>query len=267
MAEKAEKLSRKQLKAPDEFQKIGAQAVPFMVQHQKTVVMGVVGLVLLGGAVALGSYFNDRKETSARQALGKALELLDRPVKGQPSDSEAAESNDETPFKTEADKLTAEVTALDAFRAKHPGTRSAGNAGLVLGEALLREGKGKEAVAAFDDYLAHSDPNDPLRPAALEGKGYAYEQSKEYDQALSAFDQLSKDTKTDFMKGMGLYHRARILLLQGKTEEGAKALSEVPSLAPNTAAARLAQERIVLLTAQGVKVPASPPPVIAADAG
>ncbi len=92
----------------------------------------------------------------------------------------------------------------------------------MLGEALLREGKGKEAISAFDDYLLHSDPADPLRPAALEGKGYALESAQQYDEALAAFDQLAKENKTDFMKGMGLYHRARMLLLQGKTEEGAK---------------------------------------------
>ncbi len=265
MAEKAEKLTRKELKAPDEFQKIGAQAVPFLVQHQKSLVTVVVGGVLVAGVAALSSYFGDRKEAAAKQDLGASLKVIEREVKasGEAGDSQ---STDETPFKSETEKLDAEVKALSDFRAAHPGTRSAGNAGLLLGEALLRQGKGSEATAAFDDYLAHSDPNDPLRPAALEGKGYALESAKDYDKALAAFDQLAKETKTDFMKGMGLYHRARILLLQGKTDEGAKALSEVPSLAPNTAAARLAQERIAVLVAQGVKVPASPPPMLG-DAG
>ena len=39
----SEKMTRKELKAPDEFQKIGAQAVPLLVQHQKTLVIGTTG--------------------------------------------------------------------------------------------------------------------------------------------------------------------------------------------------------------------------------
>ena len=119
-----------------------------------------------------------------------------------------------------------------------------------------------------DEYLAKADGNDPLRPAAYEARGYALEAQKKYDDALNAFDLLAKENKTDFMKGMGLYHRARMLLLKGDTAAGAKTLSEIEGAAPGTAAARLAKDRITLLTSQGVDVP-KPAPVIPAapDAG
>ncbi len=54
------------------------------------------------------------------------------------------------------------------------------------------------------------------------------------------------------------YHRARILILQGKKDEAAALLVKIPVDHPNTAAARLATERTSLLAAEGVKIP--PPP-------
>ena len=71
------------------------------------------------------------------------------------------------------------------------------------------------------------------------------------------------------MKGMGLYHRARILLLQGKTEEDVKQLQEIESAAPGSSAARLAVERVGVLASQGVKIPEPPPKtaVVFPDAG
>ena len=69
------------------------------------------------------------------------------------------------------------------------------------------------------------------------------------------------------MKGMGLYHRARMLLIKGDTAAAAKTLSEIEGAAPNSAAARLAKDRIAVLTAQGVDVPKPAPVVPAIDAG
>jgi tetratricopeptide (TPR) repeat protein len=224
-----------------------------------------VGLVLVGLVVALANYFGDRKEQAAKQDLGAALKTVEREVRA--GEAPEAVPGEDKPFKTESEKVQAEIKALNDFRTKHSGTQAAANAGLALGDAYLKAGQGAEALAAFDDYLKNGDSTDPLRPAALEGKGYAYETQKDLPKALDAFDQLARETKTDFMKGMGLYHRGRILLAQGKTDEGAKALVEVPSLAPNSAAARLAQERISSLAAAGVHIPAPPPVVAMPDAG
>jgi tetratricopeptide (TPR) repeat protein len=271
MTDKQEhKMSRKELKAPDEFQKLGAQAMPFMVTHQKTIVGAVVALVAIGGIVALVSHFGAKDQQTATNDFASTLKVLKRPVNANPTPpKEGAEdaSADEAPFKTEAEKDEAVVKALTDFRSKAKGTRAAANAALPLGQALLRQDKAPEALEAFEEYLKSSDPTDPLRPTALEGKGYAYEQKKEYDQALAAFDQLAKENKSDFMKGMGLYHRGRVLLLQGKSEEGAKQLVEVPNVAPATAAARLATDRVALLVSQGVKVPQATPPAPAQDGG
>jgi tetratricopeptide (TPR) repeat protein len=262
----SDKMSRKELKAPDEFQKLGAQALPFFVQHQKTIVGAVVIFLVVGLGVTLVQYLGHRGEEEANAELGAALKDLSREVSASPT----PEPNQPAPFKTESEKDDAVIEALTAFRSKSNGSRASATAALPLGHAYLRAGKVQEALSAFDDYLKGSTSDDPLRPTALEGKGYALEAKKDYDGAIGAFDQLAKENTAEFMKGMGLYHRARVLLLQGKTDEGVKQLQQLEQAAPGSSAARLAVERIGVLAAQGVKIPEVPkaaPPQLMFDAG
>lgn len=261
----AYKDEQKELKKPDELQKLGAEAMPFLEQHGRQVVMGVGGVLLVGLVIAIGVSMSGRGEAEASRDFGAALKVLERTVSATaPTELKPGE---EPPFKTEAEKDEAIVKALTDFRAKHPGRKAAVSAALPLGQAYLRQGKADQALPLVDEYLAKSDPTDPLRPAAYEARGYALEAQKKYDDALNAFDLLAKENKTDFMKGMGLYHRARMLLIKGDTAAAAKTLSEIENAAPNSAAARLAKDRITVLTAQGIEVPKPAPIVVAIDAG
>ena len=59
------KMTRKELKAPDEFQKLGAQAMPFMVAHQKLIVMVIAAAVLIAGVIAVVNQFSSRSHEAA----------------------------------------------------------------------------------------------------------------------------------------------------------------------------------------------------------
>jgi tetratricopeptide (TPR) repeat protein len=259
----AKKDEQKDLKSPDEFQKLGQEAVPFIEQHGRQIVMAIGAVLLVGLAVGVASNVKSRNEMNAARDFGSALLVLDRPVNANPTAE--TKPGDEPPFKSESERDEAIVKSLTDFRAKSGGTRSAVSAALPLAQALLRQGKADEALPLVDDFIAKADVSDPLRPAAIEARGYVFESQKKFDDALGAFEQLARENKTDFMKGMGQYHRARVLLLKGNTAEAAKTFAEIETTAPNTAAARLAKERISLLVAQGVDVPKAPSVVI--DAG
>jgi hypothetical protein len=64
---------------------------------------------------------------------------------------------------------------------------------------------------------------------------------------------------------MGVYHQARILILQGKKEEAAQLLTQLNADHPGSPGAKLGSERLALLAAEGVKIP--PPPAAHPDAG
>jgi tetratricopeptide (TPR) repeat protein len=230
--------------------------------ERQTLVIAAVALVLVGGlAAALINYFSGRNEAKAAKALGSALAILERPIVSTPEGAQLTPLNDEEPpFKSAQEQDQALAKALTDFRTKYKDTESATTAALPLGKAEYRLGNQDAAVAAYSDYLKGAPRNDPMRAAALEGQGYAYEAQKKYDQALASFDEMSKVDASGYLEGMGQYHRARILILQGKKDEAAAVLVKIPVEHPGSAAARLAAERTALLAAEGVKIPEAPKP-------
>lgn len=260
----SDKLSRKELKQPDAFQVAGAQASSWFQERQKAIAIAVAVVILGGLGIGLLSYLSDRGEVQAAKDMGEAMKPMSRQV-----DANAAAANteegQEPPFKSQTEKDQAIEKALSDFRHAHDGTRAATTAALPLAQAEFRLGKYDDALNGFEEFLKKAASEDPMRAAALEGKGYVYEAKKDYEKALTAFEQLGRENKSDFLAGMGPYHRARVLIEQGKKDDAAKELSQIPTQFPNTAAARMAQERLSSLIASGV---APPPPVAAAfDAG
>lgn len=254
-------MSKKELKRPDAFQKVGGDAGAWLVERQKKVAAGIVVVLVVGFGVGLASYASNRGTDRSAKELGDALKVLSRPV--DPAASPPASAT-EPPFKSEREKDEALVKRLTEFRGGASG-KADSTAALLMGQANLRLGKLDEALQSFEAFLKTSTQDDPLRASALEGKGYALEAKGQLDQAMAAFDQLARENKTEFLNGMGLYHRARLLILQGKKEDAAKELAQIPSAAPGSAAARLASDRMALLVAEGVKVP--PPVAARPDAG
>src|SRR5512140_1272897 len=94
------KETQKELRRPDELQKIGQQAVPWLEQHGRTVVLAVLGAVAVGGLVAIIFHVNARGEEQASHQFGAALEVLGRPIN--PSPPAVTPEGEDTPFKTEA---------------------------------------------------------------------------------------------------------------------------------------------------------------------
>ncbi|WP_225411283.1 tetratricopeptide repeat protein [Stigmatella hybrida] len=260
---------KQELKQPDAFQRVGAEAEDWLVQRQRIVVIAV-GVLLVGGlGAALFSYTSARGEAKAAQALGAALAVLDRPVvPASEGEQPPVAPGEPAPFKTAQEQDDALVKALTAFRAEHSGTRAAAAAALPLGKAEYRLGNHDGAVAAFGEFLKGAAQNDPLRASAFEGQGYAYEAQQKYEPALAAFDEMAKLNSGGFLAGMGQYHRARILILQGKKDEAAAVLAKIPTEHAASSAARLSTERLALLAAEGVKVPTPAAPADSAqDAG
>lgn len=260
MAQKSEKLTKQELQAPDAFQKAGSEASTRVAERQKTLLIGA-GVLLVGLlGVLLAQRLSERGEEQSAAALSDSLKTLQRPISSEvPAGFEAPA--DQQPFATQQEKDEAVVKELTAFRQEHSGTRAAVTAAFNLGMAQLRLGQHKEAIASFGAFLEKTPSGDPLRATAIEGQGYAYEATKQYDQALAAFETLSKEAPPEFLVGMGDYHRARILALQDKKDEAARILVGIPPAHPGSAAARLAQERLALLAAAGVKLPEAPAPV------
>lgn len=259
MATKSEKATQRELRQPDTFQEFGLEAESWVSKHSSLVVGAVVAALGVGLIVAIVSWVGDRKETRAAKELGAALVVLDRPVVNTGEAQLQPTDGSEPPFKTDKEKDEAVVKSLTDFREKNKGTRPAATAALPLGKAEYRLGNYDAALAAFADVLKEAPKNDPLRVGALEGQGYTYEAQGKYPEAAQSFEQMGKEDAGGYLAGMGQYHQARMLILQGKKDDAAKMLADIPEKFPNTAAARQATERLNLLATQGVKVPTPAP--------
>ncbi|WP_370038482.1 tol-pal system YbgF family protein [Corallococcus sp. AB045] len=263
--QKTEKIRQQELRQPDAFQKVGADARDWLMQRQKFLAIGAGVLVLGAVGVAIASEVSRRGEETASMALGQALTVLDRPVTGvDPVDPSATEP----PFPTEQARDEEVVKQLAAFRKEHGGTRSATTAALPQAKAEFRLGQNDAALASLDVFLKGAPENDALRASALEGQGYAYEAKGDYAQASTSFEAMEKADTGEYLVGMGAYHKARMLILQGKKDDAAQVLSKIPTDHPSSAAARQATERMAVLAAEGVKVPTPAPPAApATDSG
>ncbi|MBU8894757.1 tetratricopeptide repeat protein [Corallococcus sp. H22C18031201] len=254
--QKTEKIRQRELRQPDAFQKAGADARDWLMQRQKLLAIAAGVLVVGAVGVAIGSEVSKRGEEKATQGLGQALAVLDRPVTGVDA---ANPSDTEPPFKSVKEKDEAVVKSLTDFRKEHGGTRAATTAALPLGKAEFRLGNFDNALTAFGDFLKSAAPTDPLRASAFEGQGYAYEAKGDHAKAIESFSQMDAADSGEYLAGMGQYHKARMLILDNKKEEAAQVLSKIPTDHPNSAAARQATERLAVLSAEGVKVPAPTP--------
>ena len=259
MAEKSEKMTTKQeLRAPDAFQLYGAEASHWLEKRQQYIGLAL-GVALAGGLIAATvHYFSARGEEKASKQLGEALSVLERPVVTGVELQPAAEGQ-EPPFKSDKEKDEAIVKSLTDFRGAHKGSDAAAMAALPLGKAEYRLGNYDQALASFGDFLGKARKEDPLTVSAREGQGYAHEAKGELDQALVSFQEMARLDAGGFLQGMGQYHQARILVAQGKKDEAAQLLSDLKTAQTNTAAGRLATERLAVLAAQGVKVPEPKP--------
>jgi len=74
---------------------------------------------------------------------------------------------------------------------------------------------------------------------------------------------MAREESAGFEAGMGSFHRARVLALMGKKQEAAQAFAELIAASPGTPAARLAQDRLSVLEAEGFKATVAAKP----DAG
>lgn len=249
-------MSRQELRAPDAFQRAGLEARSWISTRKGLVVGAGVAVIVLGFGIALGRTLSDRREVKARTALGTAIGVLSRPVQ---ADLPVGATDDPPPFKSVQERDQAAVTALAGVLSAFPGSKAAVTATLPLAAAEVRLGQLDAAIGHFEAYLREAPSTEPLRVGALDGLGHAREAKGNLPQALDAYERMSREEGSGFEAGMGAFHRARVLALMGKKQEAAQAFAELLAANPGTPAARLGQERLSALEAEGFKATAVAP--------
>ena len=231
----SEKIDRKQLKQPDEFQQVAGKGMEWVAAHQKQVAMGV-GAIALAVVLAWGlSSWRATREAKAGSDLSQALEIESRPI-----GAEAQPGQESFPSKEERSK--AALAALDKVRADHGGATAAQTAQAELGFLKLKSGDAAGAQKDLSDFLSGAGKDHPLRAFAQESLGYAYEAQGKLDDARAAFEKLREvdlPARADFQV-------ARLALVQGKPDAKQQLEKVVREYPKETDVVREANERLEL---------------------
>lgn len=125
---------------------------------------------------------------------------------------------------------------LKQFVAKYSNTRAGSEGRVLLGQMLLQEGQGKEAVGVLQPLA--SDLKDPLGPGAAFLLGAAYESQQNAKQAEATYLRLADNARFEFQRRDALEDAAR-LKLQNNDPAGAASLYErILKAVPDTAVGR-----------------------------
>lgn len=163
MARTEQRLTRKDLRAPDEFQTLTRQGLDF-VEANRTAVMAALGaaIVLLLAIVAF-RMISQSREASASAAYSEARALL-------------------------ADKKYDEAAGrFETVATQYSGTSNGPLALLERGNALLLADKATDAATAYEAFLRTSPGTDYLRQLAHTRLGYAQEKLGKAAEAQTAF--------------------------------------------------------------------------------
>lgn len=245
----AEKIDRKQLKRPDEFQVVAGKAMEWVAARQRQVTLGVGAFIVLALAAWALSGWRSSREAKAGAALSEAVELESRPIAGEGP----AQPGQET-FPGKEERTKAALAALEKVRAEHGGTTAGATAAAEIGFLKLKSGDAAGAQKDLSDFLGAAAKDHPLRPFAQESLGYAFEAVGKLDDARAAFEKLREAD----MAARADYHAARLALMQNKPDAKQQLERITKEYPKDTEIVRAANERLELASLPPVQPGATP---------
>lgn len=233
MATTRPKLSRKDLKRPDEFQSAVETVRTFVEDHLREVILGTCAVVVIA-AIAFGVYFYEsRQARNAAEQFSQALTTL------------------------EQHHYPAAENAFRKLAAADPDRAVGKLANFYLASAYLAQNKPAKARAALQTYLA-SDGASIFRGTALNNLAVAYENLGKYKQAEDAYRKAAKIKGPEQARAaLGV---ARMLLKQGKRGDAIEAYKKFLASHPFAPEDQSVRETLASL---GVSAsPSAPSPMV-----
>ena len=206
---------------------VAYEATAWMDRHGRTV------LIALGACVvaAVGALIISNLSHSKNREAGALLQTAVTTAQGivVPADETPPEDPIFPVFPSVKER---EEKALGQFREvskQYPDTLAGAYAQLGEANTQLRLGNHAEASSTFEKLRQGEnakEQDDFIRFRALEGAGYALEGQKKYAEARERFEALSKLSNGAY-RILGDYHRARMLVAEGKRDDAKKLLEEL----------------------------------------
>jgi len=190
----ANRITRKDLKQPDEFHTLSWRFIGFLASHRREVYL-YSGIVVAMIAVILGWYlYGLHYESSAGEMYARAYGSYTRVQEDQQNSDSTREA----------------VGLYEELVKKYPSSEAAILAYYNLGNLYYSAADMDKSIAAYRAYLEKSDKSSMLRGLAYYGLGYCYEAKKDYEKALKSFENSEKNTLGTHFKIINYANAGRI---------------------------------------------------------
>ncbi|TNF73112.1 MAG: tetratricopeptide repeat protein [Acidobacteria bacterium] len=143
------RLTRKDMKRDELREGLGA-VVHFLSEYGRTIVAGIVALLVLVAIAAGYREYQQRREITATEDLAEALRIYQAPVL--PSGATPPDTSEPT-FSTEEARAARAREMFDEIRANHDGTDAADIAAVYRAELATREGDLAQARELWEGFL------------------------------------------------------------------------------------------------------------------
>ncbi|MBI2060454.1 MAG: hypothetical protein HYT87_11850 [Nitrospirae bacterium] len=220
MPEKKIKLTRKEIRGPDEFQQTGFRTLDYANKHRKWL-WGAIGVLVLAsaGSVIVSRHRQERAEKGSWEISKLVKEM--QSLESAPQAGAAEASPLWSGYAERASRLAAD----------YKGTPVVAWARVLQGRCLLRAGKAAEAIPPLEEGLRRAR-YPVLVTLATELLGHAYLEKGDTEKARSTFKKL--ETLDSPLKSIVPYYLALVLETEGKAVEAKKAFEEAATESAST---------------------------------
>ena len=207
------------------------QAQGWMGSNQRTLLVTIGAIVLVGAGVAAYATWKSSVENRARAMLAEAMVIEEArvmppaPPAGTTSDPAALGGQLPGTFPTEKDKLDAALPKFLAAADAYPSTDSGLTARYHAATSLVTLGRFDEAIKQYDQVIAGGS-GVVARMARL-GKAEAQLRAGQYDPAIATFKELAEQKDGALPPDALLFELARAYKLAGKPEDARKTLNQI----------------------------------------
>jgi tetratricopeptide (TPR) repeat protein len=240
------KITRKQIKSPDEFLTLTARAIQWVEDHGPAIFTGLAAVAVVALIVAGVVSFLRYQDGKARNAMTDALAAYRAPEEAAERQTKEGEAPEGMTPAQAVESYRDAAAKFEAVHAQYANSDAGALALLYAGDAYYRVGDFAKSAANYEAFLA-AKPNDPvLSPVAAEGLGYARESRGEFAKAAEAFEKTTGPT-AKLSRPFGLLNAARCLAAAGDKAKAVALYEQFLQDYPDSSMKAAAAERLAAL--------------------
>jgi tetratricopeptide (TPR) repeat protein len=185
----AKKVSRKELKQPDEFLSLSARAIEYAQLHSREIIIGIASIVVVSLLIWAWTAYQEKKERTASRLVAEAQSLWKPSSPGEVAGQAGIDPPSEDP---EAENRAREILedVIDNYRR----TSACPVARILLGQIYYEKGEYDKAIETYEDFLKTGNQKPELTALAWEGLAYSHEAKEDFTKALGCYEELTQMT-------------------------------------------------------------------------